>query len=540
MLSFSVSSSQNTPAGILQSVKTEIFKYFEKFLSFLLPYSNLFSVLLHIWPGIVFTLVFLFAISTLINFFQCNFPDSQKVKPDSVSATLKAASMETKSDTTEPNETTVSKSITQSPKQLRRNSSMNSVSAQRVQIARSDSVGNLKLGRRTPTPLITDGLSSPELNRPLSAQSLGTRRVTSTPNLKSSTSSTPSPIETSQTVSPALKQHKLLAEEAYKAITSALDFEQLPAQQTTQSKADALKFYKRGLRDLKAALRVQFTSEDERQKAEKFNVKLRGHQKQVEERILALSPSPTVIITSTSPPPTLSQIDEGSSSSKITKPLINSTTSPRPRVNSSRLPPVPKQTRPAIVAKPQVLKGVDPAMAKQILDEILIKKPTVSWEDIAGLELAKRSLHEIVVLPSLRPELFTGLRAPAKGLLLFGPPGTGKTMLAKAVATESKATFFSISASSFTTKFFGDGEKMVRALFACARQLQPSVIFIDCEIMFATDEIDSIMQSRSSSEHEASRRLKTEFLLQFDGVSGASSERVLVMAATNRPADLVG
>jgi SpoVK/Ycf46/Vps4 family AAA+-type ATPase len=189
-------------------------------------------------------------------------------------------------------------------------------------------------------------------------------------------------------------------------------------------------------------------------------------------------------------------------------------------------------------------KGIDEGAARQIFNEIVVKGDEVHWDDVAGLDGAKKALKEAVVYPFLRPDLFMGLREPARGMLLFGPPGTGKTMLARAVATESKSTFFAISASSLTSKWHGESEKLVRALFALAKVLAPSIIFVD--------EIDSLLSARSgSSEHEASRRSKTEFLIQWSDLQRAAAgrdthakgetgdpTRVLVLAATNVPWDI--
>ncbi|XKL66182.1 hypothetical protein PGB90_009602 [Kerria lacca] len=168
------------------------------------------------------------------------------------------------------------------------------------------------------------------------------------------------------------------------------------------------------------------------------------------------------------------------------------------------------------------LKNLDPKMIELIKNEIMDHSSPVTWDDIAGLEFAKKTIQEIVVWPILRPDIFTGLRRPPKGILLFGPPGTGKTLIGKCIASQSSSTFFSISASSLTSKWIGESEKLVRTLFAVARCQQPAVIFID--------EIDSLLSQRSETEHESSRRIKTEFLVQL--------VIILVIGATNRPQEL--
>ncbi|KAL9051891.1 MAG: hypothetical protein Q9162_005729 [Coniocarpon cinnabarinum] len=157
---------------------------------------------------------------------------------------------------------------------------------------------------------------------------------------------------------------------------------------------------------------------------------------------------------------------------------------------------------------------------------ILSDKPNVKWEDVAGLELAKESLKEAVILPIKFPHLFTGKRQPWKGILLYGPPGTGKSYLAKAVATEANSTFFSVSSSDLVSKWMGESERLVKQLFNMARENKPSIIFID--------EIDALCGPRGEGESEASRRIKTELLVQMDGV-GKDSKGVLILGATNIP-----
>lgn len=160
---------------------------------------------------------------------------------------------------------------------------------------------------------------------------------------------------------------------------------------------------------------------------------------------------------------------------------------------------------------------------------IISEKPNVSWDDIAGLESAKEALKEAVILPTRFPQFFTGKRKPWKGILLYGPPGTGKSFLAKAVATEADSTFFAMSSSDLVSKWQGESERLVKQMFEMARDKKPSIIFID--------EIDSLCTARSEGESESSRRIKTEFLVQMDGV-GNTQGGVLVLGATNVPWEL--
>ena len=168
----------------------------------------------------------------------------------------------------------------------------------------------------------------------------------------------------------------------------------------------------------------------------------------------------------------------------------------------------------------------DDALKKQLEGCLVTEMPNVSWDDVAGLENAKQALKEAVILPIQYPQLFEGKRQPWKGILLYGPPGTGKSYLAKAAATETKGRFFSVSAANIVSKFMGESERLLKALFELARKNKPAVIFID--------EIDSVLSARSEGENEATRRLKTEFLIQMQGV-GKDDKGILVLGATNIP-----
>jgi vacuolar protein-sorting-associated protein 4 len=180
-------------------------------------------------------------------------------------------------------------------------------------------------------------------------------------------------------------------------------------------------------------------------------------------------------------------------------------------------------------------EGAYSADEQEIIDSIsgtiLTESPNVNWEDIAGLEDCKQAVREAIVLPMIKPQLFIGARKPWSGILLFGPPGCGKTLLAKAAATECKATFFSVSSADLLSKWLGESEKLISSLFKVARIKAPSLIFMD--------EIDSVTTTRGSGhEGGGERRVKTQLLQEIQGVKSTSDKPLLVLGATNRPWDI--
>ncbi|MHA1225867.1 MAG: AAA family ATPase [Candidatus Hodarchaeales archaeon] len=169
-------------------------------------------------------------------------------------------------------------------------------------------------------------------------------------------------------------------------------------------------------------------------------------------------------------------------------------------------------------------------ISSAISDVIVKEKPDVKWEDVAGMEAAKRALREAIILPMSRPDLFKGARRPWKGILMFGPPGCGKTYLCKAVASEVDSTFFAVSAANLISKWLGESEKLVQELYERAEEESPSIIFFD--------EIDALAGKRGGgSEHDAMRRVKTQLLQAVEGF-GTGDELVVTVGATNTPWDI--
>jgi SpoVK/Ycf46/Vps4 family AAA+-type ATPase len=163
----------------------------------------------------------------------------------------------------------------------------------------------------------------------------------------------------------------------------------------------------------------------------------------------------------------------------------------------------------------------------------------VTFDDIGGLDSIIEELKESVIYPLTMPHLYShssSLLSAPSGVLLYGPPGCGKTMLAKALAHESGACFINLHISTLTEKWYGDSNKLVNAVFSLARKLQPSIVFID--------EIDAVLGQRRSGEHEASGMVKAEFMTHWDGLASSTAsgsntpQRICILGATNRIQDI--
>jgi vacuolar protein-sorting-associated protein 4 len=170
-------------------------------------------------------------------------------------------------------------------------------------------------------------------------------------------------------------------------------------------------------------------------------------------------------------------------------------------------------------------------LKEMIGDTIITEKPDLKMDEIAGLDEAKQAIHDAILAPMKHPELFKGkARQPWKGILLYGPAGCGKTLIAKAVASEVNATFFNVSAGNIVSKWLGESERLVLNLFKMARENQPAIIFID--------ELDSIGVSRSGDDVGGERRLKTQLLTELQGIGSEPDERITMIGATNLPWEL--
>ncbi|XP_004558607.2 outer mitochondrial transmembrane helix translocase [Maylandia zebra] len=168
-------------------------------------------------------------------------------------------------------------------------------------------------------------------------------------------------------------------------------------------------------------------------------------------------------------------------------------------------------------------------IASHLVDPQTMK---VSWRDIAGLDEVISELQDTVILPFQKRHLMANskLFQPPKGVLLFGPPGCGKTMIAKATARASGCRFINLQASTLTDMWYGESQKLTAAVFSLAVKIQPCIIFID--------EIESFLRNRSSMDHEATAMMKAQFMSLWDGLDTSSTTQVMVMGATNRPQDL--
>jgi len=176
----------------------------------------------------------------------------------------------------------------------------------------------------------------------------------------------------------------------------------------------------------------------------------------------------------------------------------------------------------------QDLDDDEKRLQEMISDTIITERPNIKMTEVAGLDDAKQAINDAILTPLKHPELFKGkARQPWRGILFYGPAGCGKTLIAKAVASEVNATFFNVSAANIVSKWLGESERLVMHLFQLARKNQPAIVFID--------ELDSIGVSRSGDDVGGERRMKTQLLTELQGLASNHEDRVTVIGATNLP-----
>ncbi|TNN84561.1 Fidgetin [Liparis tanakae] len=183
----------------------------------------------------------------------------------------------------------------------------------------------------------------------------------------------------------------------------------------------------------------------------------------------------------------------------------------------------------SIHAAEEQLKNSDSNLVEMVTTEILQQGPPVDWSDIVGLDMAKAAIKEEIIWPILRPDMFSGLTTLPRSLLLFGPQGTGRTLLAHCMASQLGAAFLQLSSSALATKWLGEGDKIIQASFLVARCRQPAVVFIK--------EVDLLLSDQLSEESPLNR-LKTELLMQLDNILTSAEDHVLVVCSTNKPEEI--
>jgi vacuolar protein-sorting-associated protein 4 len=199
-----------------------------------------------------------------------------------------------------------------------------------------------------------------------------------------------------------------------------------------------------------------------------------------------------------------------------------------PKVDTSTAEPVPIQETSKADTE---LDEEEKRLREMISDTIISERPNIKMSEVAGLADAKQAIDDAILAPMKHPELFKGkARQPWRGILFYGPAGCGKTLVAKAVASEVNATFFNVSAANIVSKWLGESERLVMNLFELARKNQPAIIFID--------ELDSIGVSRSGDDVGGERRLKTQLLTELQGLASNEEERITLIGATNLPWEL--